>query len=130
MTQVVAEGGLGIEARVDEEQSRKRLVVRHRERGGRGVAKGQQVAPGVREAARELGEAEAEIVAQRLERDVLGIARALPRAARVDQHRAVAARGQRAHELHERAARADRLAGERRDDEQRERSIVSARPRT
>ena len=40
--------------------------------------------------------------------------------------RAVAARGERAHELHERAPRADRLAGERRDDEQRERGVLWA----
>ena len=122
--QILAERGLRIEARIDQQQRARRLAIRDGERGGRGVAEGEQVRRGCREAARELVEAEPEVVAERLERDVLGLAGALPRSPRVDQHRTVAAGGERTHELHEGAARADRLAGERRDDQQRERSIV------
>ena len=124
VAQVLAQRRLGIEAGVDQQHARGRLVGGDGKRGGRRVAEREQMRAGGREAALELGQAEPEVVAEGLERDVLRLARALPRSARVDQQRAVAAGGERAHQLHERAARADRLAGERRHDEQREGGVV------
>ena len=46
VAQVLAERGLRIEAGIDQQHARERLVVRDGERGGRGVAKGEQVAAG------------------------------------------------------------------------------------
>ncbi len=123
MAQILAQGRLGIEAGIDQEHARGRLVGRHGERRGRRVAEREQMRHGQREAALEFAQPQPEVVAEGLERDVLGLARALPRAARIDHQRAVATRRERAHELHDGAARADGLARERRHDEQRARGV-------
>jgi hypothetical protein len=101
-SQVLAQGRLRIQARIDQQEPRERVVVLNCERGRRGVAERQQVPARDREAAAQFVETEPHVVAERLEGDVLGLARALPRPARIDQQRAVPARCERTHELHER----------------------------
>ena len=115
----------GIEAGIDQQQ-RARANRRRRRRRARPPRRSGTRADGAggREAPRELGQTEPQVVAEAIERDVLGLTCALPRPARIDQQGAVAAGGERTHQLHERAARADRLAGERRHDEQREGGVV------
>ena len=77
VAEILAQCRLRIQAGVDQQQAR---AARRgdRECGGRRVAEGQQVRTGGGEAAPELRQPEPQVVAERLEGDVLGLACALP----------------------------------------------------
>ena len=111
--------GAHVEAGVDQQERIGGGRLHGGERGNRAVAHREHALMGFGEAPGELVQAVADVGHVRRERRLLEHQRALAAAARVEQQRAVAGCGERAHEAEEHATGAHGIDAGRRDDEHR-----------